>query len=123
MRALLVLCVLATSIVRLAGDARADATPVGPLPSAPATTIVAERGSLVAIALPRQRPSSGLVWRLARPVDSAVLRQISEADVGPAVVIVSGAIGRGSAKVSFALTQGETGTAAIRAATCSIRVR
>ena len=43
------------------GSASADATPVGPLPAGPVSTITAKRGTLVAIALPRQQPSSGLV--------------------------------------------------------------
>jgi hypothetical protein len=123
MRALLVTCALVIASALLAGIAGADATPIGPLPSGQTTTIVTERGSLVAVALPSHRRSSGLVWRLARSIDPAVLRLVSEADVGPSVVVVFLALEKGSAKVTFALTRGETGTKAIRAATYAIRIR
>jgi hypothetical protein len=118
-----VVLVLVTAIAIRAGIAGADATPVGQLPKHPTTTILATRGSLVALALPRQRSASGLVWRLARPADPRILRQVSEADLGPSVVIVFRAIGRGSTRVSFALTRGDTGPSALRATTYSIRVK
>jgi hypothetical protein len=123
MRALPVTCALVIASVLLTGTAGADATPIGPLPSGQKTTIVTERGSFVAVALSGQRRSSGLVWRLARPVDPAILRQVSEADLGPTVVIVFRALDKGSANVRFALTRGETGTKTIRAATYAIRIR
>ena len=122
-RALLTLAVLTTSVTILAGAAAADTTPVGPFPKGFTTTVVAHPGSLVAVALPGQRPSSGLVWRLARPVDPTILRQVSEADVGQTVVIVFRAIGGGAAKVAFALTRGESGSTAIRAAIYSVSVK
>ena len=84
-------------------------TPVDPLPKHPTTTILATCGSLVALALPRQRSASGLVWRLARPADPRILRRVSEADVGPSVVIVSersAAAQRGSASPSLGATRG-----------------
>jgi hypothetical protein len=59
----------------------------------------------VAFALPHRQ--NGRVWRIARPLDSSVLAQVSEADVGASVVLVFRAKARGSAKVSFGLTQGE----------------
>jgi hypothetical protein len=123
MRALFITCALVIASALLAGTAGAEATSIGPLPSGRTTTIITERGSLVAVALPRQPRSSGLVWRLARPADPAVLRQVSEADVGPNIVVVFRALEKGSAKVRFALTRGETGTKAIRAATYAIRIR
>jgi hypothetical protein len=123
MRASPVACVLVIAASLFTGTAGADSTPIGPLPDGPTTTIVTDQGSLVAVALRRQRRSSGLVWRLARPVDRAVLRQVSEAEVGPSVVVVFRALDEGSAKLSFALTRGQTGTKAIRAATYTIRIR
>jgi hypothetical protein len=122
-RASLVAALLGASAAMLVATAAADAPPVGPLPKTPATTGVTQCGSLVAVALPRQRPSTGHVWRLARAVDSSVLRQVSEADVGNSTVIIFRAIGSGSARIAFALTGGETGTKAIRAATYTVRVR
>jgi hypothetical protein len=76
----------------------------------------------VAIALPHQAASSGLVWRLARPVDPSVLRQVGEADVGKNVVIVFSVIGKGSASVVFALTRGDSSPKAVRAVTSKVRV-
>jgi hypothetical protein len=103
--------------------ASADTTPVGPLPKGPHSTIAAERGSFVAVALPRQKPSTGLVWRLARQVDPAVLRQVSEGDVGSSVVVVFRAMDAGSAKVVFALTRGDSSPRALRSTTYTVRVR
>jgi hypothetical protein len=87
------------------GVAFASAPPVGAIPAGPITQVTTPKGTLVAVALPRK--SGGLVWRLARNVDSAVLKESSEADVGPNVVIVFRAVGKGAAKVVFALTRGE----------------
>jgi hypothetical protein len=103
--------------------ASADATPVGPLPKGPVTTVVANRGSLVSVALPRQAAPTGLVWRLARPVDPKILREVAEGDVGPSVVVVFRAAGPGHATIAFALTRGDTSPKALRAVRYSVRVR
>ena len=87
------------------GGAYATAPPVGPLPVGPVTKVTAPKGTLVAVALPQK--SGGLVWRLARQVDSKVLRETSEADVGPNVVVIFRAVGPGDATLVFALTRGE----------------
>ena len=104
------------------GSAPADATPVGPLPKGPTTTVAAKRGSLVAVALPRQRASTGLVWRLARTVDPKILQQTAEADVGSSVVVVFRAMHAGATRVAFALTRGDTGKKAVRAAFYKVHV-
>ena len=91
----------------LAPPAFADSTPIGPLPKGPVTTITTHRGLLVAVALPHPAASKGLVWRLARPVDPSVLRQVSEADVGKNVVVVYRVIGKGKASIVYALTRGD----------------
>jgi hypothetical protein len=83
-----------------------SASPVGPLPKGPTSTIRTNSGSLVAIALPHR--AHGLVWRLARGVDSNVLREISEADVGKDVVVVYRAVGPGRVRLAYGLTRGET---------------
>jgi predicted dienelactone hydrolase len=67
----------------------ADVAPVGSLPRARVTTVTTERGSLVAVALPRPAASTGLVWRLARRLDASIVSQVSEADVGPKSMLVS----------------------------------
>jgi hypothetical protein len=93
----------------VAGARTAAAPPVGPLPSGPTSTIQTQVGQLVAFALPH-RPS-GRVWRIARAIDSKVLVQVGEADVGANVVLVFKAKGKGTATVSFGLTRGETAKA------------
>jgi hypothetical protein len=112
----LVLLVVATA-------AFGDSTPIGSLPKGPSTSVATQRGQLVAIALPSRKASTGLVWRVARPVDSAVLRQVSEADVGSSVVVVFKAAGAGTAKVAFALTKGDASSKAVQAATWVVTVR
>ena len=100
----------------------ADSTPIGPLPAHPTSTISTHRGLLVSVALPRQAASTGLVWRLARPFDSRVLRQVSEADVGRSVVIVFRVVGEGRTAVVFALTRGDASPKAVRAVASAVRV-
>jgi hypothetical protein len=111
-------CVAALAI----GAARADSTPIGTLPKGPRSSIASERGTLVAIALPRQKPSTGLVWRLARQVDPSVLRQVSEGDVGSSIVVIFRAMHTGSARVVFALTRGDSSPRALRSRTYTVRV-
>jgi hypothetical protein len=96
---------VAVTLVAIAGAGTASSPPVGALPSGPTSTIQTQRGQLVAFALPH-RPN-GRVWRIARTIDSSVLVQLSEGDVGSSVVLVFKATGKGTAKVSFALTRGE----------------
>jgi hypothetical protein len=95
----------------LAVPALATAPPVGPLPPGPITSVSTHRGELLAVALPRQAASTGLVWRLARPVNQKVARQVSEADVGPSVVILYRIVGKGQASITYAATKGETAKA------------
>jgi hypothetical protein len=95
----------------LAVPALASAPPVGPLPPGPVTAVSTHKGELLAVALPRQAASTGLVWRLARPVNQKVARQISEADVGASVVIVYRLVGKGQASIVYAATKGETAKA------------
>ena len=115
----------ATSAVAVAAafaaGAAADSTPVGPLPKGPVTTVETSRGSLVAVALPHR--TSGNVWRLARRIDSRVLQEVSEADVGPTVVVVFRATGPGTARVVYALTHGDVSAKALESATHVIRVK
>ena len=75
---------------------------IGRLLEGPVTTVVTQLDEFVAVALPRREESSGLVWRLAREVDSSVVRQISEADVGDGIVVVFETVGTGSASIVFA---------------------
>lgn len=107
---------IAASVAALATPAAlADSTPVGPLPPGPVTTMTAAHGTLVAIAVPRRKASTGLVWRIARTVSPRVLRQVRLA--GPNVVLVFRAVGRGRATVVLGLTKGETSAKAIASVT------
>ncbi|HEY1366522.1 MAG TPA: hypothetical protein VGF23_05390 [Gaiellaceae bacterium] len=89
--------------------ARGSSTPVGPLPAGPTATVATQAGQLVAVALPHR--SGGRSWRIARTFDSAVLRQVSEADVGSNVVLVFKTVRPGRTTLAFALTRGETAKA------------
>jgi hypothetical protein len=110
----------ATVLGAMVSIAGASAPPVGPLPRGPVTEVSTPKGQLVAVAL--QRQSNGRVWRIARSVNAAVLRQVSEANVGSNVVVVFRATGRGTARVVFALTRGETAKA-LASATYNVRVK
>jgi hypothetical protein len=100
----------------IAAAARADSTPVGPLPPGSVSSTTTAPGQFVAIALPRARRSSGLVWRLARPYDSRVVHQLSEADLGANVVLVFKVVGRGNTSLVFALTRGDASPKALKSA-------
>ena len=100
---------------------RADSTPVGALPRGPITTTTTKPGLLVAVALPHAASESGLVWRIARRYDARVVKQVSEADVGPSVVLVFKVVGRGQTSLVFALTRGDASSKAVRSATHEIR--
>jgi hypothetical protein len=104
-----------------AAVALADSVPIGPLPAGPVATIEVQHGELVALALPRH--NAGRVWRVARPVNANVLREVSEANVGSSVVLVFRARGTGRATVALALTRGDTSTKALESRRFRVHVR
>jgi len=104
-----------------AGSAAADSMPVGPLPTPAVTKVTTAKGSLVAVSLPARPAGTGLVWRVARPLDTRLVRQVGEADVGPSVVLVFRVVGRGHALLDFALTRGDTSPKAVRAVRYDLR--
>jgi hypothetical protein len=114
------LVVIAVVLAMLAASASADSEPIGKLPAGPIVTVKVARGELVSMALPR--PSRARVWRIARAVDSKVLRQVSEGDLASGPVIVFRAVGRGHAVVRFALTRGDASAKALAARTLEITV-
>ena len=91
-----------------ASAAIASAPPVGALPKGSVSTIVTTKGQLVSIALPSSAASTGLVWRLARPLSAKVAVEVGEADVGKNVVVIFRATGVGTASIVYALTKGES---------------
>jgi hypothetical protein len=117
MQRIALLAALAAALV-LAVPVQASAPPVGPLPKGQVTTIAAQKGSLVSIALPSL---AGKSWRLARAVNPKVLVEVTEANVGSNVVVIYRAVGPGSVKVAYGLTRGETAKA-YASATFNVRV-
>jgi hypothetical protein len=105
----------------IATPAFADSTPIGALPAGPVATVATHRGLLVAVALPRPA-DQGLVWRLARPVNPRIVRQVSEADVGKNVVVVFAVTGKGRASIIYALTRGDTSSKAVGTITHRVSV-
>jgi hypothetical protein len=118
---LLITLLAVASLGACVAIARADSTPVGPLPGGPGATIDVRHGELVALALPHRGP--GRVWRIARPFDAKVLRQVSEADVAGSVVLVFRARTAGHTTVSMALTEGDTSAKALDSRRFLVRVR
>jgi hypothetical protein len=121
MKQILAIMVAAAALAGGTAVALADSTPVGPLPAGPHASIQAQRGELVALALPQH--GGGRVWRLARPVNSRVLHQISEGNVGSSIVLVFRATGVGSTTVSVALTKSDVSSKALEARRFDVRVR
>jgi len=118
LRLITIVAAAAASLV-LVLPAGASAPPVGKLPKGPVTTVRAQKGTLVAIALPQLK---GLSWRLARQVDSKVVVQAGEGNIGTSVVITFRAKGPGHTKVIYAATRGES-TVARAAQTLDVTVR
>jgi hypothetical protein len=98
-----------------------DSSPIGSLPAGPRSTIDVRHGELVALALPQR--SQGRVWRVARPFDANVLRQVSEATVGTSVVLVFRAASAGRTTVSLALTRSDASAKALESRRFFVRVR
>jgi|SRR5581483_8848359 hypothetical protein len=111
---------IAVVALAVAVAARADSTPIGPLPAGPVSTITTAPNQLVAVALPHASKKSGLSWRLARRYNSKVVRQVSEADVDASVVLVFKVVGRGKTSLVFGLTRGDTASKAVKSATHKI---
>ena len=95
--------------------ATADSTPVGQLPKADVTNLTTAKGSLFSIAVPTQLGPTGLVWRIARPLNAKVVRQVGEGDVAGATVLVFRTVGKGKASVVLALTKGDSSSRAVAA--------
>jgi hypothetical protein len=95
----------------------ASAPPVGPLPNGPTATVRLAVGRTHTVRLP-QPQVAGRVWRIARSFDSRVVREVREGETKGQVWVTFRGVGRGSTRVVFALTRGETAHAY---AACSFR--
>jgi hypothetical protein len=121
MKSAVVTLVLAAALAGTSAAALADSAPIGPLPTGPVASIQAQHGELVAVALPNR--SGGRVWRLARPLDARILRQVGEANVGSSVVLVFRARTSGATTIAVALTRSDTSSVALESRRFDIRVR
>lgn len=110
----------AAVVLIVPGTGRADSTPIGSLPAGPTSTTTTTSGQLIAVALPHASASSGLVWRVARQYNAAVVREVTEADVGNTLVLVFKVVGRGDTSIVFALTRGDTSSKAVKSATFKV---
>jgi hypothetical protein len=99
---------LAVLALTLAGAAVAAAPPVGPLPPGPTTKISVKAGELFAVALPGV---PGRSWRLKGGYDPRLVHELTEANVGSSIVVVFKASGRGTTKLAYGATRGETAKA------------
>jgi predicted secreted protein len=89
-----------------ASTALASAPPVGRLPHGPTTSVRIEVGKTYTARLPKPKVA-GRVWRIARPVDASIVREIREGETKSEVWVTFRAAGQGSARVVFAMTLGE----------------
>jgi hypothetical protein len=117
---LITVSVVLAAFLSLVSFASADSTPIGKLPAGPIVKVTAARDELVSIALPR--PVGGKVWRIARTVDSKVLRQVSEGTLSSGPVVVFRAVGQGHAVVRFALTSSDASAKALASRTLEVTV-
>src|SRR6476660_4557316 len=85
----------------------ASSTPVGPLPQGPTTPVATTIGRAFTVSLPKAKVD-GRVWRIARPFDSQVVRELREGETSKAVTVTFRAMSGGTTKVVFARTRGET---------------
>lgn len=116
------LTLLGVAMVTLAASsAVASGTPVGPLPDGPVSTVSTKKGQLIAVALPSVPRRSGLVWRVARRYNPAVIREVSEANIGPNVVVVFKVVGAGQTSIVFAQTRGDASRKALASITQNVR--
>jgi predicted secreted protein len=85
----------------------ASAPPVGPLPLATRVALTAQSGKTFVVTLPKSS-RAGLVWRVARPYDAKVVREVAEGETKRTVWVRYRAVRRGATRIVYALTRGET---------------
>jgi predicted secreted protein len=90
----------------LAPLAIATAGPVGPLPPGPTRSATLRVGAVLTISLPKPRVA-GRVWRIARPFDGKVVREIAEGETARTIWWRFRAVGPGETKIVLAQTLGE----------------
>jgi len=84
-----------------------SATPVGPLPKGPSSTVHLTVGKSHTVRLPKVT-TAGRVWRIARAFNAKVVTETREGETNGQVWVTFRGVGAGSTKVVFAQTKGET---------------
>ena len=87
--------------------ANATAPPVGPLPAGPTTLLSARAGKTFRVALVRPKVA-GRVWRIARPYDARIVREVREGETKTQIWLAFRALHAGRTTLVFAQTRGET---------------
>ena len=90
-----------------AAAALASAGPVGPLPNGPTASVYFAVGESYTARLPQPKVA-GRVWRIARAFNGKVVSESREGETKQQVWVTFRAVGKGSTKVVFAMTRGET---------------
>ena len=90
-----------------AAAALASAGPVGPLPNGPTASVYFAVGESYTARLPQPKVV-GRVWRIARAFNGKVVSESREGETKQQVWVTFRAVGKGSTKVVFAMTRGET---------------
>jgi predicted secreted protein len=100
----------ALAALALAAAATADSPPVGALPPGPTKQVVTKRQATFTVSLPKLA-DPGLVWRIARPFNAAIVSESKEGETRYTVWVRFRALKAGTTSIRFAVTRGETRTA------------
>ena len=98
-----------------------SAAPVGKLPKGPTIPAHLGVGKTYTVVIPKPKVA-GRVWRIARPVNGKVVREVAEGETAGSIWVRFRGVASGTAKVVFALTLGER-SHAYAARTWSFSVR
>jgi hypothetical protein len=98
-------CAVALAAV-LVAPAAATAPPVGPLPAGPTIPLPAKAGRTFHVSVAKPR-IPGRVWRIARPYDARVVREVREGDTKTTIWWDFRAVRPGSTTIVLAQTLGE----------------
>jgi hypothetical protein len=101
----LVACVVTLGAM-LAGPAAATAPPVGPLPPGPTILLPAKAGRTFQVSVAKPRVA-GRVWRIARPYDPRVVREVREGETKTTIWWSFRAVRPGRTTIVLAQTLGE----------------
>jgi len=98
--------VCAVALGVLVAPAAATAPPVGPLPPGPTIPLAAKAGRTFRITVAKPRVA-GRVWRIARPYDPRVVREVREGETTTTIWWSFRAVHAGRTTIVLAQTLGE----------------